>query len=138
MNIFKNQITTLFIKIDNNKEDFTEMLCSVANICDYIFTAFTRLVSFTLIEPPHGTTVRLNFDGPFRPNIRSSTLFKLSIRIQSFDDCVHILDGRFNQLHTLVVDLTNLNPPEEIPNQVSLKTKSCILLKNKTNFLSLE
>jgi hypothetical protein len=95
------------------------MILSVANICDYIFTVFACLITFVLYESSNKNRVRLNFDDPFLPNFRSSTLLKLTINVQYFDDCLYLLDGRFNQLHTLHVDLFDIHHPDEIENKVS-------------------
>ncbi|CAF2703492.1 unnamed protein product [Rotaria sp. Silwood2] len=128
--IFKNQITTLFITIYNNNDDdnHKRMTRSVANVCDKIFTVFTCLTTFVLYESSYKNLVRLNFDNPFFPNIRSSTLLKLIINVHSFDDCLYLLDGRFDQLHTLRVDLANSWCPDEIINQGNLPNLKCFSL----------
>jgi hypothetical protein len=110
------------------------MLLSVANICHHIFTVFTRLIALELYESSYKNHVRLNFGDLSLPNFRSSTLLKLNIKVHCFDDFLYLLDGRFNQLHTLYVDLVHIRRPEEIKNEVSLKRKTSILSNNKTNF----
>ncbi len=45
---------------------------------------------------------RLSF-GVSPPTIISSTLLELRVCLHDFTDCLHLLDGRFNQLHTLHV-----------------------------------
>jgi hypothetical protein len=119
--LFKNQITTLVITIcyNHDNDDYDKMILSVVNICDYIFTVFTCLITFVLYESSNKNRVRLNFDDPFLPNFRSSTLLKLTISVLYFDDCLYLLDGRFNQLHTLRVDLFDIHQPDEIENKVS-------------------
>lgn len=58
----------------------------------------------------------INFDSVFQSNIFrlsfgitptffSSTLMKLHINVGRIDDCVHLLDGRFNQLETFHVNI---------------------------------
>ncbi len=43
---------------------------------------------------------------------------------QNMTTCLFILDGRFSQLHTLYVDLVNLDDPsEDVQNQVSFLSK---------------
>ncbi|CAF3298751.1 unnamed protein product [Rotaria sp. Silwood2] len=93
---FKKQITTLLITIDNNKE--------TREIVHYTNHRIKK-------------RLRLFFDDPPPPTFRSSTLLKLSVRLQGIDDCLHLLDGRFNQLHTVYVDLLNLHCSHEIQNQ---------------------
>jgi hypothetical protein len=117
--IFKNQITTLIITIDPNQNDLSTM----QNICNDIFTVFIKLTHLIFYESSYEDIVRLLFDFPF-PCFSSSTLLVLKIKIQTFSQCLWILDGRFNQLQTLNIDLANIYPPlEQIENQVSLTNK---------------
>jgi hypothetical protein len=44
------------------------------------------------------------FDMP-SPNIISSNLLELHIRVTYFTDLLYLLDGRFNQLHTFHVNI---------------------------------
>ena len=102
------------------------MLLSVTNICNDIFTIFTHLITLVIRESSYRNRVRLFLydDHPPHPSFRSSTLRILNIRLQTFDDCLCLLDGRFNQLHTLIVDLAHILYPDEILNQVSFAKKN--------------
>ena len=115
----------------NRDKDFFVMLSSVANIFQRIFTVFTNLKYLILYESSYKNCVRLNFDDYhlLHLNFRSSTLLYLDIKVQSFDDCLYLLDGRFNQLHTLIVDLVNLFDTGEIKNQVCFVRKIFIVVK---------
>lgn len=87
------------------------------NICEHIFTVFTNLIDFNLYES-FRLDHRLMFDIPSL-SFSSSTLLKLNLRVQTFTDCLYLLDGRFNQLQTFDIELINMHPPdEEIPNNV--------------------
>jgi hypothetical protein len=44
------------------------------------------------------------------PTINSSTLLELHVSLTSFWDCLYLLDGRFNQLRTLHVNLDCIHP----------------------------
>ncbi|CAF4928974.1 unnamed protein product [Rotaria socialis] len=123
--IFKNQIRTLFITIDNNHDSYEEMELSATRIINYILNVFTGLIYLKLHESLYKNCARLLFDDEFLPTFRSSTLLKLNIRIQCFDDCLYLLDGRFSQLHTLCVDLVHINRPHEIKNQGDLPNLKC-------------
>ncbi|CAF4656270.1 unnamed protein product, partial [Rotaria sp. Silwood2] len=131
--IFKNQITTLFTTIhnNNNNDDYDEMLLSTRNIFDYIFIFFTNLIDLTFYESSYKNRLPLYFADPPSHTFRSSTLLKLNVRIQSFDDCLYLLDGRFNQLHTLYVDLTSIHRPNHIQNQGNLPNLKCFSLSCK-------
>jgi hypothetical protein len=99
------------------------MQLSVVNICYDIFTVFTDLITLVICESSYKNCVRLLFENPPHPSFRSSTLRILKMKLQCFDDCLYLLDGRFNQLHTLIVDLTHVHRPIEIQNQVSFTIK---------------
>ncbi|CAF0986378.1 unnamed protein product [Rotaria sp. Silwood1] len=126
--IFKNQIRTLFLTIDNNNDYYEEMVLSATSIVNYILNVCTNLICLILYESLYKNRVRLLLDDEFLPTFRSSTLLKLNIRVQCFDDCLHLLDGRFNQLHTLCVDLVHIHHPQEIINQGDLPNLKCFSL----------
>ncbi len=116
--IFQNQITTLVITIDSEQY----VLETMENICNHIFTVFNNLSHLIFYESSYKNIVRLLFDFP-SVNFFSSTLWVLNIKIQCFRVCLYLLDGRFNRLHTLIVELANLYPTEDIENQVSFRRK---------------
>ncbi len=39
------------------------------------------------------------------PIMCSLTLLELHVKVDSFDDCLYLLDGRFSQLQTFYVDI---------------------------------
>ncbi|CAF3474071.1 unnamed protein product [Rotaria socialis] len=114
--IFKKQIATLVISIDPDKNERSTM----NNICNHVFTVFINLTHLTFYDAAHQNNARLSFDVPF-PTFSSSSLLVLKIKVQTFDVCLYILDGRFEHLHTLDIELANLFPPlKEIENQRKL------------------
>jgi hypothetical protein len=66
-----------------------------------IFTMFPNL-QYLNFCPSSILYQRLSF-GASPPTIISSTLLELRVCLHDFADCLHLLDGRFNQLHTLHV-----------------------------------
>lgn len=87
------------------------------NILNRIFTVFTNLRDLQFNELPHKKVVLLTLDLP--PMFFSSTLLKLSIKVHRFDECLYLLDGRFNQLHTFDVKIFVILPVwSEINQQV--------------------
>ena len=40
----------------------------------------------------------------------SSTIVHLSIKVLGLKDCLSLLDGRLNQLHTLIVEMNHISP----------------------------
>ena len=117
--LFKNQITILVIGIDPNQKDVLTML----NICNCIFTVFSNLTHLIFYDISYKNNVRLILDF-LPPRFSSSTLLVLNIKVQTFDSCLYILDGRFSQLHTLYIDAIKIDfSNNEIENQVSVKRK---------------
>ncbi len=61
----------------------------------------------------------------------SSTLIKLTINVQSFADCLYLLDGRFDSLSTLIVNVNDIyDLMIDIGGRVS--TISLIIFREKT------
>ncbi|CAF4188409.1 unnamed protein product, partial [Rotaria sordida] len=110
--MFKNQITTLIITIDPDKQERS----TIANICNYIFTVFTNLTHLTFYDAAYMNNIRLLFNIP-SSSFSSSSLLVLNIKVQTFDMCLYLLNGRFEQLRTLYIELANILSPSEIENQ---------------------
>jgi hypothetical protein len=102
---------SIFIKYLTDEEQisvFTHILSVFSNICD-----------LKLYSPSDFCVQRLSFED-HRPTSFSSTLMEFHVRVLSFSDCLYLLDGRFNQLHTLIVTIGwILPPPSMINNKVS-------------------
>jgi hypothetical protein len=88
------------------------------NMCTRVFTRILNL--FTNLQ-------YLNFDlssNSFRrlsfyvspPTVISSTLLELHVSLRSFNDCLYLLDGRFNQLRALYVSLYLITSSHTIVN----------------------
>ena len=88
-----------------------------------IFTFFINLADLSVVETLLSNRVRLSFFDPPPATFFSSSLLKLNIKAESFEDCLFVLDGRFNQLQTLHIDLCRIFPPHGIENQVSFTRK---------------
>jgi hypothetical protein len=43
------------------------------------------------------------------PTVISSNLLELHVRVDCFTDCLYLLDGRFNQLHTFHVNIGSIS-----------------------------
>ncbi|CAM4987915.1 unnamed protein product [Rotaria socialis] len=125
--IFKSQITTLLITT-NKSDDHHEAPLSVEEICVDIFNVCTRLTALTLYESSHRSPLRFNFEELSPPNIYSSSLLMLNIRVQCFANCLYLLDGRFSQRHTLYVDMVNAYYPQNYKNQGDLPNLRCFSL----------
>ncbi len=87
-------------------------------ICNNIFDVFKKLTDLIFSGSSYQNMVGLPFVYP-PINFCSSTLLVLNIKISSFDTCLYLLDGRFNQLQTLIVLSAHIWLVEKIENQVS-------------------
>ncbi|CAF1082880.1 unnamed protein product [Rotaria sordida] len=121
--IFKKQITRLIITIDEKKKD----LFTKVKICSCIFSIFINLTHLTFSESSFENIVRLLIDVPFR-SFSSSSLLVLNIKIQSFSQCLYLLDGRFSQLQTLYVDLAKVLSIDLPENKVKIPNLKCFVL----------
>ncbi len=69
----------------------------------HIFTKFTNL-RYLNSGPSLIWYSEVSF-GISPPNVFTSTLLELYIRLKSFTDCLYLLDGRFNQLQIFHVKI---------------------------------
>ncbi|CAF3925734.1 unnamed protein product [Rotaria magnacalcarata] len=91
IDISTNKIQSL--PADNNTIIFT-----------HIFTTFTNLQYFNF-GPSLFCHQRLSFfTSPL--TIISTNPLKLHVHLENFNDCLYLLDGRFNQLHTLSANIS--------------------------------
>ncbi|UJR29467.1 hypothetical protein I4U23_010679 [Adineta vaga] len=123
---FKNQITTVIIIINqNNSSKQISNLTSV--VCDQILFMFMNLIRLK-IQSSHEwyyqTIERLKFNHRC-PTFSSSTLTELFVNVDVSDDLLYLLDGRFNQLHTLHVTVHFLDESSE-----SIRKEKLINLKS--------
>ena len=114
--IFKNQILSLIIDIDECEQP--DLIKDINTfIFTQIFTMFSN-IQYLKFDSSFGYH-RLSFD--FSPPIVfSSTLLELHVIVDSCKECLYLLDGRFNQLHTFRVTICSLIPTlPTINNEVS-------------------
>ncbi|CAF0734993.1 unnamed protein product [Adineta steineri] len=111
--IFKNQITRLIIGIAPD-----EIRCSTMEYtCNLILTVFINLNELIFYDASYQYHIRL-MNYTLCPNFSSSSLSILKIKVQTFSVCLYLLDGRFDQLHTLYIELANTSlSPEEVEHQ---------------------
>ncbi|CAF4479334.1 unnamed protein product [Rotaria socialis] len=105
--IFKNQILSLVIDIKKHKGPISASEDINKFIYTQIFTMFSNL-EYLDFDPSFNNYHVLSF-GVSPPNIFSSTLSKLNVMIHTYRDCLYLLDGRFNQLHTFYVTITDFS-----------------------------
>ncbi|CAF4647693.1 unnamed protein product, partial [Rotaria sp. Silwood2] len=101
--ILKNQLSSLVIDfiVKNNSRTKTENVHTL--MFTQIFNVFTNL-RYLSFDPSSVSLQGLSFY--VSPStIISSTLLELHVGIESFNDYLYLLDERFNQLHTLYVNI---------------------------------
>jgi hypothetical protein len=112
---FKRQISSLVIDITESDE--ADSIEIIRLIFTHICVMFTNL-RYLNFGPSLNRCQQLSF-GSYRSSplaVFSSTLSELHIHLPCFIDCLYLLDGRFNQLHTLYVYITFICPPYETVN----------------------
>ncbi|CAF3082047.1 unnamed protein product, partial [Rotaria sp. Silwood2] len=97
LNIYTKQITSFIIRFNNKSQRLLSNLLPV--IFTLIFEMFTKLdyLNFTANLGDHQ---QISFEISSPPSIVSANLLKLNINMDSFNDCLYLLDGRFKNLHT--------------------------------------
>jgi hypothetical protein len=120
--IFKCQIVSLAIDIGTSRKQNvtsnmnTHLLTLEMNthLLTQIFTMFTNLQCLKLAH----FSIRhhqLTFDMS-SSTILSSYLLELHVNLYYFTDCLYLLDGRFNQLRTLYVNIEVIIPSRLVVN----------------------
>ncbi|CAF3632741.1 unnamed protein product [Rotaria sp. Silwood1] len=100
----KDKILSLVIDISKNKKKKKILQADMSTIVfPHIFTMFINLqyLNFGISSTFYET---LSF-GMSPPSFTSSNLLQLHVRVDYFTDCLYLLDGRFNQLHTFNVNI---------------------------------
>ncbi|CAF0968699.1 unnamed protein product [Rotaria sordida] len=102
----KNQLLSLTIDISRKRtQDY--LTNNNAIIFNRIFTMFSNLEYFNFGRSSISDE-RLSFC--FRcPTVISRNLLEFHVCLKTFYDCLYLLDGHFNQLHTLYVDVGVIN-----------------------------
>ncbi|CAM4803619.1 unnamed protein product [Rotaria magnacalcarata] len=118
--LFKNKILSLTLNVNVNKKANDEEFFN-GIIFERIITIFTNL-QYLNFCPSSIWYSRISLKG-FTANLASTTLLELHVTLNNFNGCLYLLDGRFNQLHTLYVYVADIqssrqtiNNMENLPN----------------------
>jgi len=101
--LMKNQIVSLIICIRHNRKQ-TSIKDENTIMFTNLFTMFTNLQCLNFDSSSIGPQY-ISFE-ILPPIFISSTLLKLHVSVGSFNDCLYLLDGRFNQLRALYVNIS--------------------------------
>jgi hypothetical protein len=92
----KNQILSLAIDIDTNKQSITKD--GNANVFTHIFSTFNNLQCLCFgLSSYYNKWLSFN---TVPIHVVSTNLLKLHVCLNNLSDCLYLLDGCFNQLHT--------------------------------------
>jgi hypothetical protein len=115
--MFKNQISSLVIET-TDKTYFEYDLHAL--IFTNLITMFSNLKCLNF-DPCDVCFQTISFKN-LPPSVFSSTLLELYIKVNTMDDCLHLLDGRFDQLRVFNVKIKSSGFPSVSKiNQVDLK-----------------
>ncbi|CAF3504800.1 unnamed protein product [Rotaria socialis] len=127
--IFQEQITNLIL-INNDECARACSLDYTAEIYAHILTFFKNLKILRIIEPSVVSYPPLSLCYFPSTTFSSSILTHLYINVQTFDDCLCLLDGRLKQLTTLFVTVCcAFNYSRTIHNMNKLPNLKCFSLQ---------
>ncbi|CAF3369713.1 unnamed protein product [Rotaria socialis] len=113
--LFKTQILSLTLNMHvNEKENGGEFFNAI--LFQRIIKIFTSL-QYLNFCPSSIWYSRVSLK-VFTENLASSTLLELHVTVNNFDDCLFLLDGRFNQLHTFYVNVTDMQSSQKTINNM--------------------
>ncbi|CAF2970525.1 unnamed protein product [Rotaria sp. Silwood2] len=134
--IFKNQILSLVIHINKCQESSS----SIKDINTFIYTQILIMfknLRYLNFGPNASDYHQLTF-GVSPPNVFSSILLDLCVVVDSYADCLYLLDGRFHQLKTFYVTICS-SDVSSLPLINSEKKKlsnlKCFMLTHKSVLL---
>ncbi|CAF3482749.1 unnamed protein product [Rotaria sp. Silwood2] len=111
---FKNQISSLIVDIRENKARRTTDNI-IKRVFIHILTTFTNLKYLNFGQSLRYE--RLSFYlSP--PSVICSTLLELHVNLQYLADCLYLLDGRFDQLHTLNIHIPDIRRFDSSDSQI--------------------
>ena len=108
---FKHHILSLQITGEENPKERSVMMMR-GDLFVYVFKVFTHIQRLKFFPDPPKLYAHAYFND--RPSISSSTLVELHINTFFFDHCLYLLDGGFDQLHTLIVNVIHFRSHEDI------------------------
>ncbi|CAM4808853.1 unnamed protein product [Rotaria magnacalcarata] len=102
--ICKQQITDLILVSNDNNIEITQKEYT-KDVYAVIFTFFEKLKHLSIVSASTNDYPSLSLYISPPLTFSSSTLTKLCINVNNFDDCLTLLDGRFKQLTTFIVQI---------------------------------
>ncbi|CAF4529882.1 unnamed protein product, partial [Rotaria sp. Silwood2] len=137
--VFEYQLSSLVIHTDESQKATSSFEDINIFLYTQILTMFKNLqyLNFSPFAYPKNHQLTFNLSSP---NVFSSTLSHLHVSVDTFDDCLYLLDGRFNQLNTFDVTIyfKNVSESSLINNNNNLPNLKCFRLIHKSSVLVYE
>ncbi|CAF0933832.1 unnamed protein product [Adineta steineri] len=128
---FKQQLSELIIRIDY-EDPSVAMLNLLIDIYHRTFALFSNLKYLDLDVNNRYFFFKPLLSGLSPTACISSSITHLCIKLHNIDDCLRLLDGRLNQLHTFIVKLEFIHDPELLRHYPSEITHNASILLNNT------
>jgi hypothetical protein len=101
VNLFKKQITSLIIEMDNKSTDKFSSIEYYSTIFHLILNLCQRLIKFNFCPYDYRLqTWPVQFSSM---NCKSIILSELNVSVNSFDECLYLFDGHFPSLSVLII-----------------------------------
>ncbi|CAM4843667.1 unnamed protein product [Rotaria magnacalcarata] len=110
IHVFKDQITHLSVKISDEIRNELRLKL-LTDIYNCIFALIANLKYLDLSVNDNYFLRRSLLSGLSSTTFSSSSIVHLNIKMNNFDDCRYLLDGRLTQLHAFIANLDYIYDP---------------------------
>ncbi|CAF1445879.1 unnamed protein product, partial [Rotaria magnacalcarata] len=110
IHVFKDQITHLSVKISDEIRNELRLKL-LTDIYNCIFALIANLKYLDLSVNDNYFLRRSLLSGLSSTTFSSSSIVHLNIKMNNFDDCRYLLDGRLTQLHVFIANLDYIYDP---------------------------
>ncbi|CAF1281091.1 unnamed protein product [Rotaria sordida] len=129
--LLTQQITHLNIDIQDEESRETSEILS--NLFALIVSLCKRLINLNFCQVLPERTLPMCVDNLLSTNCISSNLTELKINVTTFDDCLYLLDGRFDCLSTLIIYVFDISfTSSNMDNTKKLPKLKCFSLTSIT------
>ena len=113
-----NKLHILILILKNTIEHCSK---TVSNIFALILSLCKKLIDLNFCDMFFTRKYSISVSDLSATSYISSTLTKLKINVATFNDCLYLLDGRFDCLSTLIINVLNIYYPiSDIDKTVSI------------------
>ncbi|CAF3328068.1 unnamed protein product [Rotaria sp. Silwood2] len=128
--IFQQKLTHLTIINNDERKEIESLKNYNRNVYEYILKFFRNLKHLSIIETQNRSYPPLLLCDSPSISFFSTTLTYLCINVNTFDDCLYLLDDRLKHLTTLIVQICKISKSSSlIYNMDNLPNLKCFSLK---------